>query len=123
MTRNHDGDPVLAVRAANRSLGIGETDLPGNSFVRPRLAIRDLPELFPHRLLKRRAAIFERHAKFTQLSCEVTLQLILQFSQVLVRPRHDRAMTRFSQDGELGLQGAAIGKFQQAHSLLRRAGQ
>src|SRR5438094_825087 len=60
VTWDDDGDPILAVRVADRPLRAGRGNLPRQVFVGSSLAIRYTQQLVPDALLKRRTRINQR---------------------------------------------------------------
>src|SRR5262249_21891264 len=104
----------------NSALPRGRTDAPRQLFVRTRLSIRYAEQFVPHTQLKRRSGLTEWNRKLPQFAGEVRVELLPQFRQMLIFPRHNRTRKDLLQDGELRLQPAAICKFQKADSALVR---
>src|SRR5438552_3482937 len=115
MTRNYDGDPVLAVRPTYRALRAVTADRAGQGFVGSRLAVRNLQELLPHGSLKRASRVDEWNREVFERPREIPRQLSLELIDMLVRARNDGAGELFPQICELGLQHPPIREFEKAN--------
>ena len=91
VTRNHNGDPVLAVGPTDRPAGAGLPNRLSQAFVGLGLPVRNLQQAFPDRFLKGRSLKSDGSAKFSQLAGEILRQFRFQLVQKSVLAGNNRA--------------------------------
>src|SRR5689334_3508713 len=101
MARNYNGDAVLAIRSADRTLSAWGADRARHIIVRARFAIRNLQELLPHGPLKGAARIEKGNGELPKRSREIAGQFFLQLINVIMVARYDRAGELFAERREL----------------------
>lgn len=117
MAGNNNGDTVQPIRVADCPVGLWRSNATRKVFIRDCLAVWNAEQLLPDILLKRCSGKGQVNFKPFEVALEVRLQFLSELLDVLIFARHNGAIEKPSQFGELSVKHSPIGKFQQADGL------
>src|SRR5258708_32115721 len=93
---NDDGNRVVVIGLANRAKSLRAAYLPRNFSVTAGCTVRNAPQRLPARLLKWSADQVQRAGEFTQLTTEVSVELLLVRLQMSARFNPEFVLCQFA---------------------------
>src|SRR5688572_14091474 len=123
VARDHDRDPVVAVRARDGADRVRASDTRSLFPIASRLAVGDCPQLGPHGFLERSPGSPQRHRERAPGPTEVLLQLRGSATEDLALARNEDRSQRAGDPFELGLEHPAVGELEEAQRVVGRPGE
>src|SRR5262245_35147824 len=122
VARNHDGDAIEAVGAADGALSAGRADASGHVFVGAGVAIGNVAQLIPDAAFKWTTRIDQWHREPFERAGEIGREFVVQTPQMTILTGYQCTAEALAERLELRWEHAPLGEFQQTNALVRGAG-